>query len=104
MPEFNLESQSLWYKYKTQVWLADTPQTAVVHNIMRVLRAFRNYGRLAYVSVPITSGKFLYDLQLERPLMSPTEQLKRAIEHNYRIGLDFVKELEKRKLNFPILY
>lgn len=99
----NLESRSLWYKYKTAVWLSDSEQTAVVHNIIRVLRAFRNYGDLAYVSIPVTSGKFLYNLRLKRPLMSKEEQLKRAIEHNYLAGLDFVENLETRR-NCPILY
>lgn len=98
-----LESQSLWHKYKTQVWLEESEQTAVVHNVMRVLRAFRNTRNLAYVSVPITSGRFLYNLRLERPLMKKDAQVKAAIEHNYSAGWDFVEDLEKRT-SFPILY
>lgn len=98
-----LESQSLWYRYKTAVWLSDSEQTAVVHNIMRVLRAIRNYGDLAYVSVPITSGKFLYELKLRHPLMRKEEQIKRAIEHNYNAGWDLVEELQVRR-NCSILY
>jgi len=99
----NLESLSLWYKYKTGVWLEKTEQTAVVHNIMRVLRAFHNSGNLAYVSIPITSGRFLYDLMLRRPLMRKEAQIKMAIEHNYRVGWDFVDILRVR-VNYPILY
>lgn len=98
-----LEARSLWYKYKTDVWLADSEQTAVVHNIMRVLRAFRYSGPLVYVSVPITSGKFLYDLKLQRPLMDKSAQMEAAIYHNYHVGWEFVKEL-RRRIPWPILY
>lgn len=102
MAEETLEAKSLWYKYKTEVWLQETEQLAVVHNIMRVLRAIRNSGDLAYVSVAITSGKFLYELQLETGL-SRGELIERAIEHNYKTGWELVKDLEKRS-GCPILY
>ena len=99
----SLESISLWYKYKTKVWFEKSEQTVVVHNIMRVLRAFHNSGNLAYASIPITTGKFLYNLRLNRPLMCKDAQVKMAIEHNYRAGWDFVDILRERR-NCPILY
>ena len=103
MTDKTLESISLWYKYKIKVWLEKSEQTAVVHNIMRVLRAIHNSGNLAYVSVPITSGIFLYNLRLERPLMKKEVQVKMAIEHNYRTGWDLVDEIRNRR-DCPILY
>lgn len=98
-----LESKSLWYKYKTSIWLSETPQEAVVHNIMRALRSISFVGGLAYVSVPITSGKFLYELKLTNPLMSNEEQINKAIEHNYFTGLQFLEKLKKR-IDCPVLY
>ncbi|OHB21365.1 MAG: hypothetical protein A2939_05100 [Parcubacteria group bacterium RIFCSPLOWO2_01_FULL_48_18] len=98
-----LESKSLWYRYKTKVWLDNTPETAVVHNAMRVLRSIRYSGDFAYVSNPITSGKFLYELMLERPLVRRETQVKLAMEHNYRAGLNFVRILRQR-LVCPIIY
>lgn len=98
-----LESKSLWYRYKTRVWLQVSGQTMVVHNTMRVLRAIHNSGELAYISVPITSGKFLYELKLRHPLMRKKAQINAAIEHNYRMGWDFVKDLQQRR-DCPILY
>lgn len=103
MSDPTLESQSLWYKYKTKVWLEKSEQTAVVHNIMRTLRAIHNSGNLAYASVPITSGWVFYNLMLERPLSSRGELIKAAIEHNYQEGWNFVQVLRER-LNYPILF
>lgn len=98
-----LESKSLWYKYKTRVWLEKSEQTAVVHNIMRVLRAVYYTGNWAYVSVPVTSGRFLYELMLTRPLMSDEARLQTAIQHNYHAGWEFVESL-KKSLSYPITY
>ena len=98
-----LESKSLWYRYKSEVWPQVSGQTIVVHNTMRVLRAIHNSGELAYVSVPITSGKFLYELKLRSPLMSKKAQIDAAIEHNYRMGWNFVEDLQQRR-GCPILY
>ncbi len=97
------ESQSLWYQYKTKVWLEKSEQTDVVHNIMRVLRAIHNSGEIAYVSVPVTSGRFLYDLMLSRPSMSKADLIEAAIAHNYRKGWNFVEDIRKRR-DCPILY
>lgn len=101
--EPTLESKSLWYKYKTTVWLQESAQEVVVHNIMRVLRSIRNLKELAYLSVPITSSKFLYELQLNHPLMLKREMVKRAIEHNYHVGCQLVKDL-KTRLACPVIY
>jgi len=98
-----LESKSLWYKYKTQVWYQETQEAAVVHNIMRVLRSIRNWGNLAYVTVPITSGRFFYELKLRKPLMNEKIRLEKAIKHNYKIGWDLVEEVTKRR-KCPVLY
>ncbi len=103
MADSLLESQSLWYRYKTGVWLEESNQSAVVHNIMRVLRAFHYRGKMAYVSVPITSGRYLYNLRLEQPQLSKERQLEIAIWDNYRFGLKFVEELQHRTTH-PILY
>jgi len=101
--ENSLEKHSLWFKYKVPVWLAnDSPQTVVVHNIMRVLRAIHSQ-ELAYISVPITSGRFLYLLKLEKPSTPPDTLLTEAIYHNYLLGLHFEEELKER-VSFPILY
>jgi len=98
-----LEANSLWYKYKTRVWLQKTSQKAVVHNVMRVLRSMRNLSHLAYVSTPITTSRYLYELKLTHPLMKKNAQIKRAIDHNYYLGWSFVGELKKRR-DCPILY
>lgn len=98
-----LEAQSLWYRYKAEVWLSSSPQTAVVHNIMRTLRAIRNMGSLAYVSAPITTGKYWYNLQLENPSTDTRSLLEQAIKHNYLQGWIFVESLQKR-IGHPILY
>jgi hypothetical protein len=103
MPRETLECRSLWYQYKTEVWLQESDQTVVVHNVMRVLRAIRNSGALAYVSVPITSGKLLYELQLNHPELSKGQQIKKAIEFNYSSGWNFVEALRKR-IVCPIIY
>jgi hypothetical protein len=103
MTEETLEAKSLWYKYKSRVWNQKSEQTAVVHNIMRVLRSVRNSGQLAYVSVPITSGQYLYRLQLQYPSTDMAELITWAIEYNYQYGWDFVRNLAKRR-DCPILY
>lgn len=99
----SLEEKSLWYKYKTQVWFQDTPQAAVVHNTLRVLRSIRHISGLGYVSVPITSGKWLYEQMLAQPERPKSELIRAAIAHNYNQGWVFVEEL-KTKLQIPILY
>ncbi|PIN81306.1 hypothetical protein COV11_02255, partial [Candidatus Woesearchaeota archaeon CG10_big_fil_rev_8_21_14_0_10_30_7] len=98
-----LEEKSLWLKYKTEVWDEDTPETAAVHNIMRVLRSIRNSGDLIYVSVPITSGKILYDTLLEHPNKTKKELLNEVINANYNIGWSLVEEIKKRE-NKLVLY
>ncbi len=104
MTVHSLESQSLWYRYKAEVWPQESPQAATVHNIMRTLRALRNVRKLAYVSVPITSGKYLYDLKDQYRGATETPNLvEMAIAHNYQQGWKFVETLSKR-LSFPILY
>ena len=101
--ENSLEKHSLWFRYKIAVWLAnDSLQTTVIHNILRVLRAVRT-NDFAYVSVPITSGMFLYNLKLNHPRITPGNQLKKAIEHNYWQGWKLVEQLQKR-VTCPLLY
>ncbi|MFH1780548.1 MAG: hypothetical protein ABH841_00860 [Candidatus Nealsonbacteria bacterium] len=103
MSQETLESKSLWCLYKKTVWSQKSEQTAVVHNVMRVLRAIRNSRNFAYVSVPVTTGKFFYELTLRCPSMPKQDQLRTAIDHNYLAGWAFVEDLKKRK-DCPILY
>ena len=91
-----LESQSLWYKYKTKVWVEETPQTSTVHNIMQTLRSIHNVNPLAYISVPITSGKIYYELKLKYPEKGNTELIKEVIDHNYHLGWKMINAIIKR--------
>lgn len=79
-----IEDISLWYKYKTKVWLDNSPQSVSVHNIVKVLRSVR--GTLNYISTPVTSGKWLYDQNREVPF-------DELINYNYLKGLEFLEEL-----------
>lgn len=99
----SLEENSLWYRYKTEVWSQTSEQERTVHNIMRVLRGIRNFGDLAYVSVPITSGRFMYGQRLEKPSVEARDLLEEAISHNYAQGWEFIEELQKRR-DCPIVY
>lgn len=98
-----LEEKSLWFLYKTQVWLEESPQRDVVHNAIRILRSIRNIGRLAYVSAPITSGKYTYELRLRHPDMNRDQMMETAIHSNYWSGWRFVDALQKR-CACPVLY
>ena len=98
-----LESRSLWYHYKAKVWPENSPQRDVVHNIMRVLRSIRNFKRLAYVSTPITSGKFICELRMSIPSLSGEELLERAMWQNHATAVAFVERLQKR-MDCPILF
>ncbi|MFH0891687.1 MAG: hypothetical protein V1867_02810 [Candidatus Falkowbacteria bacterium] len=94
-----LEEKSLWYKYKTEIWPQKSAQSITIHNTMRVLRSITNIGNLRYMSVPITSGWFYYNLLLE---YSPPEReekksqlMRAAIRHNYRLAWNFWQALMK---------
>lgn len=93
----NLESQSLWYKYKTQVWPEGTRQSETVHNIMRTVRSIHNILPLAYISVPITSGKIYYELKLREGALSESEIKNRVISHNYNLGINLIDEIIKTR-------
>ncbi|MBN2458906.1 hypothetical protein JXB28_01350 [Candidatus Woesearchaeota archaeon] len=99
-------------------------QAATVHNIIRTLRSIHNQQEFAYISVPITSGKMLFDA-LSRTLIHPDrkdfltgpassadkskevpifkEIIREVISENYAYGHVFLQELETR-VNIPILY
>lgn len=95
-----LERESLWYRYKTQVWREDTDQAAAIHNAMRVLRSVHNNGSaLAYVSVPITSGKHFYDTRLA----APDASLSAIMHDNYLTGYAFTRAVEARR-SCAVLY
>ena len=104
-----LEEISLWYKYKTAIWpsasVAEAPSepAVVIHNIMRVMRAFRNMKRLAYASAPITSGRSLCEFRRQHAGMEEKEILRQVIASNYQRGWEFVEVL-KHRLDCPILY
>lgn len=120
----SLEGNSLWYHYKSKVWPEESQQTYSVHNIVRTLRSIHNQGELAYMSMPITSGKILYN-ELLQTLISPEsfnlltssassaekykevpkfqEIIKKVMNKNYLDGYAFLGDLEKR-INKPILF
>jgi hypothetical protein len=89
-----LEEISLWYRYKTAIWNAGTPQANTVHNIMRVLRSIHFPDGLVYISTPITSGKVLYE---------KGNQTKEMVCQNYSRGWKFFEKLKKR-MKEPILF
>ncbi|VVB83378.1 Uncharacterised protein [uncultured archaeon] len=120
----SLEDNSLWYHYKSKVWPEESGQTYSVHNIVRTLRSIHNQGELAYMSMPITSGKILYDelsqhlyseelLNLVTSSASSAEKykefpkfkdiIKTVMDKNYLLGVAFLEDLEKR-INKPILF
>jgi hypothetical protein len=101
--ERTLEEESLWYKYKTCTWNTGTPEATTVHNIMRTLRAIRGQGELAYTSVPITSGRVLYELKSAKPDALGLELINRAIHENYLMGWGFIESLTNR-LDCPVIY
>lgn len=88
-----LEEISLWFNYKKEVWPTNEPQTAIVHNSMRLLRCIQTC--FEYVSTPITSGKYLYD--------NPNANMDEVIAMNYNLGCDFIEKLKLRTkdLIFP---
>jgi hypothetical protein len=98
MPPGTLEEHSLWYHYKTTVWLEESPEAAVVHNIMRTLRAVHNL-ELAYVSAPITTGKRFYELLLaaQHPRGVDTDQVRaEAMAENHVRGGGFWADVARR--------
>jgi hypothetical protein len=108
-----LEDISLWYKYKTEVWPKDSPQSITVHNIMRVLRSMHNTQDLAYISTPITSSKAFYErLWLKLGNFPWSQETRKKVEKeiredlmddNYVVGYDFEQKLEKR-IGYPIIF
>jgi hypothetical protein len=98
-----LEENSLWYKYKSQVWGTKSEQANTVHNIMRILRSIRNDKDLLYASVPITSGKVLYDSLMENRGQSRDILMKNTMDKNYYEGYLFVNDIIKRT-NKPVIY
>lgn len=101
MGHASLKSISLWYRYKTEVWPKETAQTAIVHNIMRTLRSYRNFKRLAYVTVSVTTGKTYYD-ELRKDPDAP-DLMQRVMSINYELGYELVERLVATR-DYPILY
>lgn len=97
MESDTLESKSLWYQYKREVWAEITPEGAAIHNIMRTFRSVRNTGAFAYASSPITSGKFYYETLLRQPTLLKEHALESAMSHNYAVGHSFVEDIVKRR-------
>lgn len=88
----NIEEISLWYKYKTKVWENEhDPLTAVIHNIMRVLRSIR--GTFNYISTPITSGKLVID--------NPHFSRDKIINMNIINGYEFATSLNLENIIIP---
>jgi len=119
-----LEEKSLWHHYKSKVWPEESEQTHSLHSILRTLRSIHGLGELAYISVPITSGRVLYD-ELNKTLIHPDskdfltgpassaekntrvprfkEIIKTVIATNYAEGNEFLRDLQKR-VQKPILF
>jgi hypothetical protein len=53
--------------------------------------------------VPVTSGKFLYNLMVENPECSAKQLINLAIERNTVTGQKFVKDIAS-KLTYPIIF
>lgn len=78
-----IQNTSLWMLYKGKVWEENSPQTAIVHNILRVLRSIRT--EFNYISTPITSGKVMYENNYD---------INNIIAINILDGLNFADELK----------
>lgn len=99
-----LEAHSLWYYYKSMVWADENSiQSQTVHTIMRTLRSIHNRGKLAYVSVPITSGKYYYESKFKQPQAEDKLLMVDVIANNYALGLTLVANIEKNR-QCPVLY
>lgn len=99
-----LQENSLWYKYKVPIWNnKESPESQVIHNIMRVLRCIRNHGPLAYISIPITSGKTFYEFKKKYPEKEDSELVQYVIQENYRMGWRMVEDVMRRR-KCPVLY
>src|SRR3989339_779201 len=98
-----LEEHSLWYKYKSQVWLEKSKQNILVHNIMRMIRGIHNIRELHYYSAPITSGMVLYKLRLEKPEEDIGKLISLAIPINQQKSYKRFMEY-CRKLNYPSIF
>jgi hypothetical protein len=103
LTEETLESKSLWFHYKTRVWPEESPQRAVVHNAMRVLRSIDGLRKLGYISVPITTGREFYELCLSHPNVPKPALLEKAISRNFTVGRTFADELEKVRA-YPLIF
>jgi len=99
----DLEKQSVWIKYKSALWMDKyKEQKDNVSKTLDTFRAVRNLKHLIYVSMPITSGKYYYQLLLEHPNI-PKEMLGNLSRaHNYIVGLEFMETL-KEALAHPII-
>jgi hypothetical protein len=98
-----LESKSLWYRYKTGVWLQESPQTTTIHNIMRTVRSFRNFKKVTYATVPVTTGQVYYDERRKHPAMPHPELLEKVISTNYHLGWRMVDRLALQQ-DHPIIF
>lgn len=113
-----LENISLWHKYKTACWpttkktedpeekgLSEVERT--IHNAMRLVRSFYTPS-LGYINCPISSGKAMYDMIEEEPLLRhmPQELQSRTINENFVRGYTHFDELKKtgKNLLFPALF
>lgn len=97
------ESKSLWFHYKTKVWLEESPQRDVVHNAMRIFRSISGFHKLGYASVPITTGPEFYELCRFHPDVAKPILLDKAIATNYNHGREFADHLVER-LRHPIVF
>jgi hypothetical protein len=63
---------------------------------MRALRSIHN-AEFSYVSVPITSGKCLYDSLSKNPQLKRDDVIDSVIAENYNRGVRFVEQIKKTR-------
>ena len=98
-----LEQISLWHRYKTRVWFEESETSKTVHNIMRLLRAVRFYGHVEYLSIPVTSGKVLYNLMRDQPQKTKGELIGTAIVENHALGFNEIGKL-RNVISHPVIF
>ena len=70
---------------------------------MRTLRSVNGLTRLAYVSVPITSGELYYERIINNPFVEKDAVTKQVIPLNYEAGHSLVQDVVRRR-GCPVVY
>lgn len=98
-----LEEISLWYRYEAGICGDESYLVDTIHDLPNVLRCVTNFpDLLAYVSMPFSSGKRLYDRILQTG--EDSRGLRDSvIKENYQYTLEFVSVLRKN-LPYPVVF